>query len=54
LATWDFKPHYLEDDDLFRVATILFEGLLKSEGLVELGLERGELAEVLKPFLHES
>jgi hypothetical protein len=42
LATWDFKPHHLDDDDLFRVATILFEGLLQSEGLVELCLERGE------------
>lgn len=42
LATWDFKPHELDDGDLYRVATLIFEAILSSEGIVELGVERGE------------
>jgi hypothetical protein len=42
LGTWDFKPHELDDGDLYRVATLLFEALLSSEGLVGLGIDRGE------------
>jgi len=41
LATWNFKPHYLDDGDLYRVACILFDGILHSEGLADLQLERG-------------
>lgn len=41
VATWNFKPHNLSDIDLFRVACLLFEGLLHSEGLAELQLELG-------------
>ena len=47
LATWDFKPHYLADDELFQVACLLFDGLLHSEGLAELGLERGRFTPML-------
>ena len=43
LATWDFKPHYLDDDDLFRVACILFEMALSIEGLAELDIDKGHL-----------
>jgi hypothetical protein len=43
LETWDFKPHELDDGDLYRVATLLFEAVLGSEGLVGLGIDRGEL-----------
>jgi hypothetical protein len=42
LGTWDFKPHELDDGDLYRVATLLFEAVLSCEGLVELGIDRGE------------
>ena len=42
LGTWDFKPHELDDGDLYRVATLLFEAALSSEGLVELGIDRCE------------
>ncbi len=41
-ATWDFKPHNLDVADLFRVACILFEGILDTEGIAELDIERGE------------
>lgn len=42
LATWNFKPHRLDNGDLYRVATLLFEGVLASEGIVELGIQRGK------------
>jgi hypothetical protein len=42
LGTWDFKPHELDDGDLYRVATLLFEAILSSDGLVGLGIDRGE------------
>jgi len=42
LGTWDFKPHELDDGDLYRVATLLFEAVLSCEGLVDLGIDRGE------------
>jgi hypothetical protein len=42
LATWNFKPHELDDGDLFRVATLLFEAVIGSEGLAELGIEQGK------------
>lgn len=41
LATWDFKPHRLDDGDLYRVATLLFEAILSSEGVAELQIPRG-------------
>lgn len=41
LATWNFKPHRLDDGDLYRVATLLFEAVLDSEGISELGIQRG-------------
>lgn len=42
LATWDFKPHRLSEGDLYRVACLIFEGIMHTEGIVELGLEQGE------------
>jgi hypothetical protein len=43
LETWDFKPHELDDGDLYRVATLLFEAVLGNDGLVGLGIDRGKL-----------
>lgn len=42
LATWDFKPHHLDDADLYRIACILFEGILNTEGVADLGIETGK------------
>jgi hypothetical protein len=42
IATWDFRPHELDDGDLYRVATLLFEAVLSSEGVADLGIDRGE------------
>lgn len=42
LASWDFKPHELDDGDLYRVATLLFEAVLGCEGLVGLEIDRGK------------
>jgi len=39
LSTWNFKPHNLDEDDLFRVACILFEGILNTEGIAELDID---------------
>ncbi|ODN73553.1 hypothetical protein L202_08051 [Cryptococcus amylolentus CBS 6039] len=47
MATWDFKPHDLEEGDLYRVACILFEGVLNTEGLAHLGLERDKVNRLL-------
>ncbi|TYJ52559.1 hypothetical protein B9479_006849 [Cryptococcus floricola] len=47
IATWDFKPHELEEGDLYRVACILFEGVLNTEGLAHLGLERDKVNRLL-------
>jgi hypothetical protein len=41
LGTWNFKPHHMDEDDLFRVACLLFEGVLETEGLADLGIGRG-------------
>lgn len=42
LATWNFTPHRLDNGDLYRVATLLFEGVLASEGIAELGIQPGK------------
>jgi hypothetical protein len=42
LATWNFKPHHLDDTDLYRVACLLFECVLHTEGLIELGIGQGK------------
>ncbi|WVQ71403.1 hypothetical protein IAR50_000938 [Cryptococcus sp. DSM 104548] len=47
IATWDFKPHDLDDGDLYRVACLLFEGVLNTEGLAQLGLERDKVNRLL-------
>ena len=49
LATWNFKPHRLDNGDLYRVATLLFEAVLASEGIAELGIQRGKLPLSLYP-----
>lgn len=41
LATWNFKPHNLHEDDLYRIACLVFEGILNIEGLAELNLQQG-------------
>lgn len=35
------EPHYLHEDDLYRMACLIFEGILNIEGLAELGLQQG-------------
>ena len=47
VSTWNFKPYGLSDGDLFLVATILFDGLLNSEGLAELEIDRDQLNRLL-------
>lgn len=42
ISTWHFKPHNLDDADLFRCACIMFDGILNIEGLAELQVDRGE------------
>lgn len=43
LSTWNFKPHELDEGDLFRLAVLLFEAVLNIEGVAELGIKSGEL-----------
>ncbi|OXG38621.1 high-affinity phosphodiesterase [Cryptococcus neoformans Bt15] len=47
LATWNFKPHYLHEDDLYRMACSIFEGILNIEGLAELGLQQDNVNRLL-------
>lgn len=42
LSTWNFKPHELDEGDLYRLATLMFEAVLSIEGVVELDIHRGE------------
>lgn len=42
LSSWDFRPHQLAPRDLFRVACLIFEAILHTEGLAELGIDTGE------------
>jgi hypothetical protein len=42
LASWEFKPHLLSDEDLFHCACLLFEAVLSIHGLSELGVGRGK------------
>lgn len=42
LATWDFKPHRLNEGDLYRVACLIFHAVLHIEGVKELALDRGK------------
>ncbi len=41
LATWSFKPHRLDDGDLYRVACLIFETILRIDGVQELQLQTG-------------
>ncbi|KAK8869991.1 hypothetical protein IAR55_000561 [Kwoniella newhampshirensis] len=47
LATWNFKPHNLAEGDLYRVACLMFEAILATEGLAELQIERGQINRLL-------
>lgn len=47
LSTWDFRPHALNEADLFRCACLLFESVLRIEGLHELGIQRDQLNRLL-------
>lgn len=38
LATWNFKPHRLDDGELYRVACIIFETILRIEGVSNLNI----------------
>ena len=42
LSTWNFRPHALNEADLFRCACLLFEAVLRVQGLSELGIKQGE------------
>ena len=42
LSTWGFKPHRLSQKDLYWIACLIFEAVLRTEGLAELQLEPGE------------
>jgi len=42
LSTWNFRPHTLDEADLFRCACLLFEAVLRIKGLAELGISQGE------------
>lgn len=42
LATWNFEPHQLDEGDLYRLATLMFEAALSIEGVAELGIQRGK------------
>ncbi|WRT66910.1 uncharacterized protein IL334_003875 [Kwoniella shivajii] len=47
LSTWNFKPHNLPEGDLYRVACLMFECILSSEGLKELQIERDQINRLL-------
>lgn len=47
MSTWDFKPHALNDADLFRCACLLFEAVLRVDGLFQLGIQRDQLNRLL-------
>lgn len=42
ISTWDFRPHLLHQGDLYRVACLIFEAVLHTEGIAELCIGRGE------------
>ncbi|KLT42542.1 hypothetical protein CC85DRAFT_83339 [Cutaneotrichosporon oleaginosum] len=39
LDSWGFRPHQLDQRDLFRVACLIFSSVLNIDGVVELGLD---------------
>lgn len=47
MSSWNFKPHNLDDGDLFRCACLLFEAVLHTEGLAELGCSRDQVNRLL-------
>ncbi|WVW83390.1 hypothetical protein I302_105409 [Kwoniella bestiolae CBS 10118] len=47
LSTWNFKPHHLPEGDLYRVACLMFESVLSSEGLRELNIGRDQINRLL-------
>ncbi|WVR04999.1 hypothetical protein IAU60_002011 [Kwoniella sp. DSM 27419] len=47
LSTWNFKPHHLPEGDLYRVACLMFEGILRSEGIADLEIGRDQINRLL-------
>ncbi|WWC69681.1 uncharacterized protein I206_103624 [Kwoniella pini CBS 10737] len=47
LSTWNFKPHNLPEGDLYRVACLMFESVLSSEGIKELNIQRDQINRLL-------
>lgn len=47
LSTWDFHPHGLSELDLFRCACLLFEAVLRIDGLAELGIQPDQINRLL-------
>lgn len=43
LSSWHFKPHVLDEGDLFRCACILFDAILRIDGLAQLGIPRDQM-----------
>lgn len=43
LEKWDFRPHQLDQYDLFRVACLIFEAVLNIDGVAQLGIEYGAM-----------
>ncbi|GMK55611.1 hypothetical protein CspeluHIS016_0206670 [Cutaneotrichosporon spelunceum] len=39
LDSWGFRPHLLDEIDLFRVACLIFQSILSMDGVVQLGLD---------------
>lgn len=38
IGSWGFRPHQLDQRDLFRVACLIFQSVLNIDGVVQLGL----------------
>ncbi|KAL7422124.1 3',5'-cyclic-nucleotide phosphodiesterase [Cryptotrichosporon argae] len=47
LETWNFKPHKLDDADLFRCSCLLFEAVLCIDGVAELGIHADQMNRLL-------
>ena len=47
LASWNFKPHQLEEGDLYRAACVMFEGILCTKGIADLDLDWEDVRRLL-------
>ncbi len=43
MSTWDFRPHKLQEADVFRCTCLIFEAVLRIDGLHQLGINRDRL-----------